>query len=51
MQMFELLKKMKSTKVLNPRHHHLGLRLAAVVTQSVHMLVCKPKYVIGNCRA
>ena len=23
---------MKSTKMLNPRHHHLGLRPAAVVT-------------------
>ena len=34
---------MKSTKVLNPRHHHLGLRLAAVVTQSAHRPVCMPK--------
>ena len=37
----EHLKVMESTKVLNPRHHHL--RLAAVVTQSEHRPVCKPK--------
>ena len=41
--MYLFLLIMKSTKVLNPRHHHLGLRLAAVVTQSVHRPVCKPK--------
>ena len=38
-----VLSAMKSTEVLNPRHHHLGLRLAAVVTQSVHRPVCKRK--------
>ena len=39
----KLISKWKNAKVLNPRHLHLGLRLAAVVTQSVHRPVCKPK--------